>query len=88
MRIKWRQTKNQKKYGDRQVLSIKRQTENEDKDLVSLAENRDLTNSPAGHVYSRDIHKMIKRVERGASGVETHSKSFFLLSVEDLSVSL
>ena len=42
----------------------------------------------ASQIYRRDIHKMIRRVERGASGVETHSKPFFLLSVEDLSVSL
>ena len=64
--------------------SAKRQMKN----IWCLAENLDLTNSPAGHMYSRDSHKMIRRVERGASGVETHSKPFFLLSVEDLSVSL
>ena len=44
-------------------MRIRRQTEkNEVKDLVSLGENQDLTNSPAGHVYNGDIHNMIRRV--------------------------
>ena len=30
-------------------------------------------------MYIRDIHKMIRRVERGASGVETHCKPFLLV---------
>ena len=41
--------------------------------------NLDLTNSPACHMNIRDIHKMIKRVERGASGVETHCKLHLLV---------
>ena len=33
----------------------------------------------ASQMYRRDIRKMIRRVERGASGVETHCKPFLLV---------
>ena len=49
------------------------------KTFDELGENQDLTNSPACQMYRRDIHKMIRRVERGASGVETHCKPFLLV---------